>query len=369
MDEEQDEAPPSFLVPLVAQIASSIRARAQGVVAGDAPPDEKILKSILGGLRSRTPAQREQAVRLYQAARRALPSGTGSSNCCLAACLAILALKTLAEVRRLGLPEPSDWLKRYILLLEETKDILAGQISPLVSQESEPEAAVIPTAVPTLRTDSSPLAFLRSQSRSPSYSQDMRGWQHGDGLHQDGWMGVGFQAVPVHPDAISLPEPPRGEEGVVKPACPATAGPKLAGNQCLNCGSKSIKGGCVNRLDKSKNGVAYLQGHLTSQETPPYAILWNMDGLPRRDGDVGPTGLPSYLGVSPPPGRPLPDKCNLDKRPCELPSLYQPAAPPPGSAVPVDGTDVDAFEARRMWQAMVAARPAYAPRPVVGSKT
>ena len=128
MDEEQDEGAPSFLVPLVAQMTSSIRARAQGVVAEDAPPDEKILKSILGGLRSKTPAQREQALRLYQAARRALPSGTVSSNCCLAACLAILALKTLAEVRRLGLLEPSDWLKRYILLLEETKDIFAGQI-------------------------------------------------------------------------------------------------------------------------------------------------------------------------------------------------------------------------------------------------
>jgi hypothetical protein len=186
-------------------------------------------------------------------------------------------------------------LKHYILLLEETKDIFAGQIGPLVSRERELEAAAIPTVVPTLKTESSPLTVLRSQSRSPCYSQAMRGWQHGDGLHQDDWKGVGLQAVPVHPDANSLPEPPRGgEEGVVKPACPATAGPMLAGNQCLNCGSsgsKSIKGGCVNRLDKSKNGVAYLQGHLTSQETPPLAILWNLDGLPRREGDVGPTGL------------------------------------------------------------------------------
>jgi hypothetical protein len=166
-DVEHDEEAPNFLVPLVAQIASSIRARAQGVDVEDAPPDEKILKAILGGLRSKTPAQREQAGRLYQAARRALPRGTPPSNCCLATCLAILALNTLVEVRRLGLPEPSDWLKRYILLLEETKDIFAGQIGPLVSQERKPKVAAVPTAVPTLRTDSSPLTFLRSQNRCP----------------------------------------------------------------------------------------------------------------------------------------------------------------------------------------------------------
>ena len=98
----------------------------------------------------------------------------------------------MEEVRRLGLLEPSDWLKRYILLLEETKDIFAGQIGPLVSQKREPEAAAIPTAVPTLRTESGPHTFLRSQSRSPSYSQGMRGWQHGDGLYRDDWMGVGL---------------------------------------------------------------------------------------------------------------------------------------------------------------------------------
>jgi hypothetical protein len=49
--------------------------------------------------------------------------------------------------------------------------------------------------------------------------------------------------------------------------------------------------------------------------------------------------------------------------------LSQPAAPPTGSDASVDGTDQDASEARIAWQAMVAARPAFAPRPVVGSKT
>ena len=338
VDEEQDLGAPNFLVPLVAQIAVSLRAKAQAAVADDAPPDEKILKNILGGLRSKTGAQREQATRLYCAARRALPDGAGSTNCCLAACLALIALKTLAEVRRLGLPQPSDWLKRYVLLLEETGAIFAGQIGPLVTQEKEPEVAAVSIVVPSLKTESSPLMFLRSQSRSPCYSLDMRGWQHEDGLHQDDWRGFGLQAVPVHPDALSLPEPPRGEEGVVKPACPATAGPKIAGNQCLNCASKSINGGCVNRLDKSKNGVAYLQGHLSSHEPgdPPVCdtVERGRSASPGTDGDVGPTGLPSYLGASPSPGRPLPDKYNLDRRPCGLPNLCHPAAPPAGMQTP-----------------------------------
>ena len=368
VDEEQDLGAPNFLVPLVAQIAVSLRAKAQAAVADDAPPDEKILKNILGGLRSKTGAQREQAARLYCAARRALPDGAGSANCCLAACLALIALKTLAEVRRLGLPQPSDWLKRYVLLLEETGAIFAGQIGPLVTQEREPEVAAVSTVVPSLKTESSPLMFLRSQSRSPCYSLDMRGWQHEDGLHQDDWRGVGLQAVPVHPDALSLPEPPRGEEGV-KSACPATAGPKLAGNQCLNCSSKHIRGGCVNRLDKSKKGVAHLQGHLTSQETPTFAILWNLDGAPRREGDVGPTGFPLYLGTSPPPGRPLPDEYSFDRRPCELPISSPPVDLVPGSDASVAGADQGASEARGMWQAMVAARPSFAQRQVVGSKT
>ena len=128
VDEEQELDAPNFLVPLVAQIAVSLRAKAQGAVADDVPPDEKILKNILGGLRSKTAPQREQAARLYCAARRALPDGAGPATCCLAACLALIALKTLEEVRRLGLPQPSDWLKRYVLLLEETGAIFAGQI-------------------------------------------------------------------------------------------------------------------------------------------------------------------------------------------------------------------------------------------------
>ena len=118
----------------------------------------------------------------------------------------------------------------------------------------------------------------------------------------------------------------------------------------------------------SKKGVAFQQGHVASQETPTYAILWNLDGLPRREGDVGPNGLPAYLGGSPPPGRPLPDTYNLDKRPCGFPSLYHPADPPAGSAVPVAGSDLGALEAHRMWQGMVDARPAHAPRLIVGSK-
>ena len=122
---------------------------------------------------------------------------------------------------------------------------------------------------------------------------DMRGWRHKDGLDKDGWTGVGLQAVVVHHDAISLPEPPDGEKGFVKPACPATEGPKLAGNQCLNCSNKNIKGGCVNRLDMAEKGVAFHQGHVASQETPALAILWNLDGLPRREEDVGPNGFPA----------------------------------------------------------------------------
>ena len=73
-DEELDESAPSFLVPLVAQIASSIRAKAQGAVAEDAPPDEKILKSILGGLRSkRKPPPKESRPPAFTA-QRVVPS-------------------------------------------------------------------------------------------------------------------------------------------------------------------------------------------------------------------------------------------------------------------------------------------------------
>ena len=365
-DEEQELDAPNFLAPLVAQIALSIRAKAQGVVVEDTPPDEKTLKAILGSLKRKTAAQREQAARLFRAARRALPDGAGLSNCCLAACLAILALKTLAEIDRLKFPDPDDWLRRYISFLEEADVVFTGQIGPLVSQEREPAKATISTAVPSLKTDSSSNATLRSQNRCPGYSPDMQGWRHVAGDLQDGWSGVGLHAVPVHPDAISLPEPPRDEEGY-KFACPATAGPKLAGNHCLNCSTKKLRGGCVNRLDKSKGGVAHHQGHLTMHETPVYAMLWNVDGLPRREEDIGPGGFPSYLGDDPPLGRPLPGNYTINRRPCELPSLSPPPAPPTGAA-PAGGADQDALGARRMFQAMVAARPDYTARPVLGSK-
>jgi hypothetical protein len=72
VDDEQELEAPNFLVPLVAQIAISIRAKAQGAVVEDVPPDEKILKSILGGLRSKTPPKESRPP--TSTAKRVVPS-------------------------------------------------------------------------------------------------------------------------------------------------------------------------------------------------------------------------------------------------------------------------------------------------------
>ena len=316
-DAESRLEAPNFFAPLAAQIALSIQAKAQGVVVDGTPPDDKTLRKILGGLKRKTTAQREQAARLFQAARRALPDGASLSSCCLAACFALLSLNTLSEISRLELPCPDEWLSRFISFLEEADVVFSGQIGLLVSQERGPVEATVSTTVPSLKTDSSSSASLRSQNRCPVYDPGMQGWRHVAGDHQDVWSGVGLQAVPVHPDATSLPEPRRDEEGS-KLACPATTG-QIFGNRCLNCATKRLRGGCVNRLDRSNGGVAHHQGHLTMHESPVLAILWNAEGLPRREEDVGPGGFPSYLGDEPPPGRPKPGCYILNRRPCGLP--------------------------------------------------
>ena len=365
-DAESRLEAPNFFAPLAAQIALSIQAKAQGVVVDGTPPDDKTLRKILGGLKRKTTAQREQAARLFQAARRALPDGASLSSCCLAACFALLALNTLSEISRLELPCPDEWLRRFISFLEEADVVFSGQIGLLVSQERGPVEATVSTTVPTLKTDSSSSASLRSQNRCPVYDPGMQGWRHVAGDHQDVWSGVGLQAVQVHPDATSLPEPRRDEEGY-KLACPATTGQKLFGNRCLNCATKRLRGGCVNRLDRSKGGVAHHQGHLTMHESPVLAILWNADGLPRREEDVGPGGFPLYLGDEPPPGRPQPGCYILNRRPCGPPSATPQTVSPTGAAS-AGGAEQDALEAGRMFQAMVAARPGYTTRPVPGSK-
>ena len=371
-DAEHELDAPNFLAPMLARIALAIHAKAQAVVVDDAAPDEKTLKVILGSLKRKSDLEREQAARLYRAARRALPNGAAFSQYCLAASLAILALKTMKEIDRLKLPEPDVWLGRYTLLLEEAAvgPIFTGQIGPMVAQEREPPKVAVSTAVPSLKTESSHNATLHNQNRSPCYNPDMRGWLHADGDHQDGWTGVGLQAVPVHPDAICLPEPLHIEGGY-KLACPATVGVRLPGNHCLNCSTKKLKGGCVNRFDKSKSGVAHNQGHLSMFEIQVFAMLWNVDGVPCRKEDVGALGFPAYLGDDPPLGRPLPEKYTLDRRPCGLPSLRA-TDPPPGpltGSAPAGGTDPGDLGACEMFRAMVDARPSYTSRAVVYSKS
>ena len=231
---------PNFFAPLVAQIALSIKAKAQNAAVDDTPPDDRTLRRILGGLRKKTAAQREQGVRLFKAARRALPDGASLESCCLAASFALLSLNTLSEISRLELPCPDEWLGRFISFLEEADVVFSGQIGLLVSQERGPVEATVSTAVPSLKTDSSAGAFLRSQNRSPIYDPGMQGWRHVAGDHQDVWSGYGLQAVPIHPDATNLPEPRRGEEGS-KLACPATTG-QIFGNRCRNCATKRLRG-------------------------------------------------------------------------------------------------------------------------------
>ena len=365
IDIEMGLETPNFFAPLVAQIALSIKAKAQNAAVDETPPDDRTLRKILGGLRKKTAAQREQGVRLFKAARRALPDGASIESCCLAASFALLSLSTLSEFSRLELPCPDEWLGRFISFLEEADVVFSGQIGLLVSQERGPVEATVSTAVPSLKTDSSFGAFLRSQNRSPIYDLGMQGWRHVAGDHQDVWSGYGLQAVPIHPDATNLPEPRRGEEGS-KLACPATTG-QIFGNRCRNCSIKRLRGGCVNRLDRSNGGVAHHQGHLSMHESPVLALLWNAEGLSRREEDVGPGGFPSYLGNEPPPGRPKPGCYVLSRRPCGLPEATAQTVSPAG-ATPAGGAGQDASEAVRMFQAMVAARPGYTARPIPGAK-
>ena len=115
----------------------------------------------------------------------------------------------------------------------------------------------------------------------------------------------------------------------VKRSCPGKvpAQAKILGNQCPSCATKKTHGGCVARYSLAEGGPASQQHQLNQLETPSLALLWNVSGLPKQDGDEDDRGLPAYLQGADPLGWPLPEEYDRSCRPCGVPLRNRDDAP------------------------------------------
>ena len=327
--EQQTPSPPNFLLPLLGGLAFALFNRAQGVVA-EVEVRKSVMSRIVGSHRSE--ARRLTAYRLYQDVRRALATGTDEDTLGLATALTLFALDTAAEVGRIKISAtPSDdsaaWLGAVLPHLESHRPAFRGVITALVAAEraavspGQPAAATAPGAAPPLDTRVDPLARLANMNRSPAYDPAGLGWNHPSSRTTNNWTGVGLEPCPVSPFAHQLPLPDAGGKESAKRSCPGKEPrhPRILGNQCPSCASKKTPGGCVARYSLAESGPASQQCQLSLLETPSLALLWNLSGLPKQDGDEDDRGLPSYLEGADPPGWPLPEEYGRSCRPCGVP--------------------------------------------------
>ena len=315
--EQQTPSPPNFLLPLLGGLAFALFNRAQSAVA-EVEVRKSVMSRIVGPHRSE--ARRHTAYRLYQDVRRALATGTDEDTLGLATALTLFALDTAAEVGRIKISAtPSDdsaaWLGAVLPHLESHRPAFRGVITALVAAEraavspGQPAAATAPGAAPPLDTRVDPLARLANMNRSPAYDPAGLGWNHPSSRTTNNWTGVGLEPCPVSPFAHQLPLPDAGGKESAKRSCPGKEpkNPRILGDQCPSCASKKTPGGCVARYSLAESGPASQQCQLSLLETPSLALLWNLSGLPKQDGDEDDRGLPSYLEGADPPGWPLPD--------------------------------------------------------------